>query len=491
MGKVIGIIIVLAVAALFAVFTCKSKSSDLYKWIGIALFIAFCLTWVLPYGYFQDGTFYEYGMNRLGLSDIPTILYYAIYFGLTTVIYLLVLGGFYGILSKSKGYQALVKKCAKFVSGKEIPVSIVLIILLVVLTSILKTALALLIFIPFIVSVLLNAKFDKLTTMGLTFGSLLVGSLAATYGSDALHWFNNYSETKVTVGITHRLIISLIALAVFITYNVIRLIKRKNKKVDSADLEDDLYAVADVKSKVRVWPIVVVFVLLALIILLGYINWEANFNITVFTKFHTWLTGLSIKEFKIFSYILGTNASALGAMESSSLITILLLASVIVALMNRMKISEFGAAFAEGLGKMVKIVGLYALVYAVFIIAYMTPFMTTVTNWAFGLTKSFNPFIAIITAFVTSIFHADLGYTAYLVGSLLTAKYASDFTLLHTIYVSTYGLVQVCIPTSGLLLIGLAYLKIDYKSWLKYIWIFALAMLVVLFIFAAIVAYAM
>ena len=49
MGIVIGIIIVLAVAAFLAVLTCKSKNSDLFKWIGIAIFIAFCLTWGIPY----------------------------------------------------------------------------------------------------------------------------------------------------------------------------------------------------------------------------------------------------------------------------------------------------------------------------------------------------------------------------------------------------------------------------------------------------------
>ena len=157
MGKVIGIIIVLAIAVLFAVFTCKSKSSDLFKWVGIFIFVAFALTWVLPYGQFQGATFYEVGMNRLGLADIPTILYYSIYFCLTTVIYLLVLGGFYGVLSKTSGYSALVNKLGKAIKGKEVLTTILMIIILVCLTSILRTQLILLIFVPFLVSILLNA----------------------------------------------------------------------------------------------------------------------------------------------------------------------------------------------------------------------------------------------------------------------------------------------------------------------------------------------
>ena len=492
MGKVIGIIVVLALAIFMAVLTCKSKHNDLFKWVGIVIFIAFCFTWVLPYGQFQSGTFYEAGMNRLGLNDIPQLLYYAIYFCLTTVLYLFAIGGFYGVLSKTKSYQALVKKWSKFITGKELPVSIILIILLVALTSVLKSTLILLVFVPFLISVLLNAKFDKVTTMGLTFGSILVGSIAGTYGTDSLYWFNNYANSAVTVGIYHRLIISLIALALFIGYNIYRVLKMKKVKSKDAGIDDDPFVIEDIKGKTKAWPMVVIFAFLFIFVILGYINWNANWGIEAFNKFHTWLTELSIgKEFNLFSYILGTNSVAFGMMEISNMIVVLILLSILAASIGRLKPSEFVLSFCEGLGKVIRPVCLYALTYVIFIITYMTPFVPTITDWAFGLTKKFNPFIALLTGFISSIFHSDLGYTSYLVSSVLTVKYASDFNLLHTIYVTTYGLVQIFVPISGLLLFGLAYLKLDYKSWFKYIWIFALAMLVVMLIFVAIVKYAM
>lgn len=488
---VIGIIAVLAVAAFLAVLTCKSKNSDLFKWVGIAIFVALVLTWVVPYGYFQEGSFYEYGMQRIGLSDIPTILYYGIYFCLTTVLYLLALGGFYGVLSKTKGYQALVKKTSKFVKGKEIAVAVILIVLLTGLTSILKTPLVLLVFVPFLVSVLLNAKFDKVTTMGLTYGSILVGTLAATYGTDGLYWFNSYlNVTDITLGMTHRLIIGGIALALFIAYNIYRIVKNKNNRAN--DLESDLYAVEVVKGKAKTWPIIVVFAFIGIMVILGYVGWEKHFGIEVFANFHKWLTELSIGEdFTIFSYILGKNAVALGEYELASLITVVLIATVVVALMNGVKAHDFAESYAEGFKKMIKPICVFVLTYILFIVSYMTPFMAGASDWAFGLTKNFNPFITSITAFVTSIFHADLGYTAYIVGSFLSTNYASNFDLVHTLYVTTYGLVQLCVPTSGILLFGLATMKIDYKSWFKYIWKFLVAMVVVILIFATIVTYAM
>jgi len=492
MGMVIGIIVVLAIAALFAVLTCKSKNSDLFKWIGIAIFIAFCLTWIIPYGYFQSGTFYEYSMKRLGLTDIPSVLYYGVYFCLTTVIYLFTVGGLYGVLSKTKSYQALVKKTSKFVKGKELPVSIILMVLFVGLTSIMNSPLALIVFVPFVVSVLLNAKFDKLTTMGLTFGSILVGTLAATYGTDGLYWFNNYlSITDINVGLTYRLIIAVTALVLFVAYNIFRVLKMA-KKNRINDLESDTFAIAEVKGKVKTWPAIVVLSFLFVVVVLGFVGWEASFGIEIFTKFHKWLTELTIGEdFAIFSYILGGGAVAFGGFEISTLITIVLVLTGVIALMNRMNLKDFADSYAEGFAKMGKPVCLYTLTYVLFMISYMSPFMAAASDWAMGLTKNFNPFITTITGFVTSIFHADLGYTSYIVGSALQTTYAANFDLAHTLYVATYGLVQVLAPTSGVLLLGLSYLKIDYKSWFKYIWMFAVAMVVVIFVLAAIITYAM
>lgn len=486
---VIGILLVLAVAIFFAVKTCKNKDNDLYKWIGIFLFVAFCLTWIIPLGYFQDSTFVEYGMNRLGLSDIPSTVYYAISFCLSSVIYLLALGGLYGVLSKSKSYSALVKKTADLIKGKEIVTTIAVILTIVVLTAFFKTTFAVLFFIPFIVGVLANAKYDKVTTMGITFGSLLVGSLFAVYGTDGLASFNAYSSSEVSVGIWHRVIIGAIALALFVLYNVYRSVKQTSKTTKAMETEE-VFELTATKVKQRIWPAITLFAVVLVFMILAFVDWKANFGIKVFDSFHEWLTKISIgKNFNIFSYILGTNPKALGMMDVSSLATITLIITVIVGLANRMKLKDFGAAFAEGVSKMIKPVGLYVLAYAIFSVSYLTPFMVYISDWALGLTKAFNPFITAITAFVTSVFHLDLGYTSYVMSGKL-ASYASDYTLVHTIYIVTHALAQLFVPISGMLLIGLSYLKLDYKQWFKYIWMFVVAMVIVLLIFVTIAAYA-
>ena len=52
---------------------------------------------------------------------------------------------------------------------------------------------------------------------------------------------------------------------------------------------------------------------------------------------------------------------------------------------------------------------------------------------------------------------------------------------------STYGLTSFVAPSSAMLLVGLSYLDIPYKDWMKYIWKFFVAMLVVIIVMAFII----
>ncbi len=491
MGIVIGIVLILAVAAFFAVMTCKSKHSDLFRWLLIAIFVGICITWVVPYGYFNGSTYSEVAMKRIGLTDLPSLLYYAAYFGLTTIIYLFILGGFYGILSKCKSYSALINKISKKLKGKETIFMVVISSVLIILSSLLKSTFAILVFVPFIVSILLNMGQSKITTFAVTFGSILAGLCGATYGSDGVYYLNYYMSTEVNSGLGYRAIIAACALVAYEGLLIFKLTKKSSKKSkEENSSEVDPFDAVEVKGKVSTWPIIVVFSVLFVFLILGYVAWSSNWNIEIFTKFHTWITELKIGEdFTIFSYILGSGAVEFGTFEITAIITIIMILSAVVAFMSKFKFQDFLASFGEGAKKMLKPVCLFVLVYVVFIVAYTSPFIPALSNWAFGLTKTFNPYITSIVAFITSIFHADLGYTGYAIGGFVNASYASDVTLVQTIYVVTYGLAQILMPVSGLLMIGLSYLKIDYKQWFKYIWMFAAVMFAVLLILATIVYY--
>lgn len=483
--KVFGVILMAIVGIIYAV---KAKEHALFKSVGVLMLAALLLTWLLPYGYFSQTTFTDYGMNRVGLNDLPTVIYYALYFCMDKIIYLFILAGFYSLLSKTKGYQKLINDIANKLKDHEKAFAIVSIIVFVLLTSLLSQSLIVLFFVPFVISIMAKLKFDKLTTFITTFGAVLVGLVGAPWGTEGLYWFNYYASTTIQDGFWYRFIIEAVGTILFAVFALLRL--KKLKKTDNEEVIEDMYEIEKTDNKAKVLPICIILGLTVVFILLGYISWNTNFGVTIFDDFHSWLTGLTIgSDVTIFSYILGKAAVAFGSWDIVTSIALMIVMSIIIALVYRIKFNEVISAYTEGFKKIAKPILLYFMVFIVFVLAYTSPFMVTFTNWAYGLTSSMNPYIITVTSFITSVFHVDLGYTGYIVGPYLTSGFETSLGIVHTIYIALYGLVQVFVPTSGILLLGLTITKVEYKTWLKYIWMFVVGMLVILLVLFTVITY--
>ena len=132
---------------------------------------------------------------------------------------------------------------------------------------------------------------------------------------------------------------------------------------------------------------------------------------------------------------------------------------------------------------------LFIGVYMVMVAAYMSPFIPTITNLIFSKIEAFNPFLVVVDALLANTFHVDFGFTGYVVTTYLTTTFASNLEVIHTIFTTMYGFVGLCLPTSAVLVIGLSYLDIDYKTWIKYIWMFIIAILIILLVLFTVMTY--
>ena len=63
---------------------------------------------------------------------------------------------------------------------------------------------------------------------------------------------------------------------------------------------------------------------------------------------------------------------------------------------------------------------------------------------------------------------------------------ANVLPIIALIFQAIYGIVMVIAPTSIFLLVGLSYLNVSYKDWVKYIWKFTLIMFGVTVVISAI-----
>ena len=495
--QIIGLIVVLGLAIFCGFLIVKnSKKNDLVKWLLLFIFVAIAFTWIFECGTYQNTEYYSIGMNQLGLTNIPYLFYNAIQFTTDKICFLLALGAFYGVLSKCESYKKLVSNLASKLKGKEIITVLVTSLLFTVLASILNQTFIALTFVPFVISVLLAMKLDKLTAFSATFGSILLGLIGATYGGESVLFFNQFLGTAVTTAILYRLIVLVVGFILYNFFTILHVKKViKDKKVN--DLEDDPFKVEKVDKKVKSWPVVVMLVILFVFLTLSYISWEDNFGITIFNSFHTWLTELHIGDVYPFQLILGSFAGAFGTytdlvLNSTGLfnaVAVILVITILISLISRVKFNDFITGVGEGCKKMILPVALFVGSYFLMSITYSNPYVPAINNMMFKNITTFNPFLTSLSAIISNVFSQYFALVAITVGQFFVGTYASSVNIIHTIFTTMYGFTTMVLPTSGLLLIGLSYLNIEYKSWVKYIWIFAVAMLVILLVLFTVMTY--
>ncbi len=477
---------VIAMSASAIILSIKSGSKPLLKSLSIMALTALVLTWLLPNGAFSEAGYTDYGMQRVGLTDIPTTIYYSIYFVLDKLIYLVILAGFYSVLAKVEAYQNITSSIAKAFKKKEIIVAISTSIIFILLTSFISQTFIVLLFVPFVISILSKMKMDKITAFAITFGSILVGAIAAPYGTEGLTWFNSYAALTVEHGFDYRLIIQLSALVLFILFIVLRLTNIGFKKEEKLEEINELFVTekddVEVKNTKNAIPLFVILGITALLAIVGYINWFTNFELAIFNEWHASLLELTIGgEIPIFQYILGNASSAFGNWDLMTMMIILVIMTVVITLVYRINFSKVTTIIGNGLKTIAKPLVIISLVYLVFVIAYTSSFMSTFSGWAFDLTTDFNPATMSLSSLFSSIFHTDLGYTGYIYASYFTSTIFTDYlSLISVIYTSIYGVLQLVVPTSVILVIGLVLTKLSYKEWLKYIWMFFVGMIIVL-----------
>lgn len=476
--------------------TLKSKKHTLAKSILVFIVSAIIASWIFTGGAFQSSDFVDNGFTRIGLTDIGYVLYYSLYYLKDQIGLLIVAGGFYGVLSKISGYQKLTDSLANKLSKHPIVTSCVISVILFILTSLLTQTIIVLLFIPFFVTVLSKMGMDKLTVFAITFGSALVGILGCTYGTDSIAFFNAYFGQEISYAINYRYMIAAVAIVLYNFFIVMRVRKvTDTKKAKKEYKEDaDIFEVekAPSKGKTLMLPVIIVLAISAILTIIGYINWNTNFEIDVFNKFHEWLIGLTIgEEFTIMQYILGSSASALGAINYLFTFSIVLLVvSALLAFLYKMSFDEYIENFYEGIKKMGKPILFLIFTNLIFAISVtsVSPF-SSVFNWILNLVEGFNLYLTSLVAFLASIFDADFGYVAYTLGGFLNAVYADNLEIVHTIFVSMYGIVQIFMPTSAILALGLSMTKLEYKDWFKYIWLYVVGMIVILLVLFTVVTY--
>ena len=450
----------------------KKKEYSLLKIVLIPLLVYLVLTWFIPTGSFSGGEFVKGEVSSLGLYGLFSAPVYSFAVFAQYIILILCVGGFYGVLNKTGAYQSIVD----FISKKNKTCLLIFsVIIFALLSSLFGETMLVFILLPFFISVLCKAGYDKVSSMAATIGSTLIGMVASTSGNLAI--YKNYFNLEPKSFILYNIILLIILMFLLCMFIITKDKKEKGRK----ELIKDIPLYESVRgNKKSVVPLVIVLVISVLLIVLGGYNWFYSYGVKLFTELHEKITGIELFKISIFPRIFG-NFSEIGYFSNYDISAVLVISSVVISWLYSIKFNEFIDSFKKGAKEML-LPGVYVILASIIFAQVVTAsgnISITISNSILKLFKDFNVFSGTLAGIAGSFFYNDFLYLMNGLYGIVSTYEVGNMPFILSVFQSTFGVMMFVLPVSVLLIGGLKYLNISYKEWIKYIWKFLLQVFVI------------
>ena len=536
------------------------KKYNIVKVLFITIGVILLLSWIFPAAYFQS-ELVDQGRLQMGLSDLFNYPLTALsYFGHIAV-YILLVGGFYGILYKIPAYRTFLDKIAKIFKGKESYFLVIVSVLLAFGVSFAGLQLALILFVPFIVSLVLLLGYDKVVAAMTVVGSIAVGFVGLTFSTSNTSMLTSILSLKYDYQIGVRFVMLLVGV-VLLLFNMFMYIKANKNKIVKAEVKEekkeekvavkvespkstkttakkstttkkttkskstakkstksgksnnkaalrdeeiivikesvvnskdnDSYLLPTrVETTHKVWPFVLFFSLMFVLMFMAFINWgEGGFGIKLFDNLTEGANSFELFGFPIFAKIYGT-FMAFGSWTVVELFVPMALVVLFLSIIYKVKFEDVCDGFVIGVKKALAPALVCVLVYTVLVAVTYHPFQTVLYKAFLDMSKSnFNVVTTLLVTFLSSVFNVEAAYVfqAALPYYASVVTKVDNYSLTAIIAQSMYGFALLFAPTSLFLMTALAYLKINYVDWLKVIWKLLVELFVVLLLIFIILA---
>ena len=450
------------------------KKHNTVKVVLITMLVFLLLSWILPAAYYS-GEYVEQGRVQMGLFDLFNYPLTALsYFGYIAFFVILV-GGFYGILYKIPAYRIFLDKIVDAVKGKERVVLSILVIVNALIVSICGFQFGLALFIPFIISLILLMGYDKMVAAFVTIGSICAGLIGTTYAQSNIGILMSAFSLKLDYQIGVRFVILAVAI-VLVIFNMLMYIKkgeteikiekkpvkksedsiekktviskkpaakstsskstrvtktsskgttsRTKKNNNKAALKDeDIIVVKEtlikgnefiphtVNIKQPILPITIIFGLMFVLFILAFIPWGES--------------GFGIKlfedvtkgfqEMKIFGFPLFSKLfgtiNAFGNWNITDMFLPMALVICLLSFIYKISIDDIFDGFKKGVRVALAPAGIVILIYSILVLVTYHPFQLTIYKAILGLSKGFNIFTTVIVAMLAGLFNSDATYS--------------------------------------------------------------------------------
>ena len=465
----------------------NNQKYSIFKIVCIALAVVIILTWVFTTKQLSDmGNEIEKLTTRkqLGLFDLFNYL--------TSIpqafgyipLYILTVGGFYGVLYKTNGYRNLLDKLVDRYEGREWIFLTLIMIFFSVFTSVAGLSFALILLFPLVFATMLLMGYSKTTAVMTTVGSVSVGLIGNTYSiMDSQAIINSYFQLSASTDLMPRIITLVLALTILI----INVLMYASKHKTDSPRKGYLYPESNDK-KAKYWPIIVVFDIMLLIMLLSFMSWNNAFNVKWFDKALEAVQNYKIAGFPIISKLLGESGLiAFGTWSCSQLICVIVIMTLIVGLMSKVKLNDMIDGYVAGMTRALRPAFIASFVYIFVFISAYHPILYNLTDPLMHINKSFNWISVIALSGASTISHflnVDLYYSAYNMVPYLQIIFdnAKMYHVMAYVLQATYGLAVLFVPSSVILVTTLSYSGVKYSRYFKAVWKMLLELLLLIII---------
>lgn len=472
-----------------------SKENTIIKIIITLVGYLSFLSWTIPVSLISNEELVNYGIQRVSLYHLVEYPYIPIGIFLEPVLFILAVGGLYGILNKTEKYREMLEKIANSLKGKGTLFLIITTLLLAVLSSVFGLSLLLFIIIPALCGIIILMGYDKITAFLSTFMATLIGIIGSTYSMPITGYINNTLGTTFQTELIAKIALLVFSYIIFIAF----LLKHANKTKDK-NTEKEIPFLEDKKTtkenKKPIWPIFLIFGLLIVLLILGCTDWSNVFGTEFFTDLHKTLTEWTIKDNTIIYYLIN-GLSQFGKWHYAEMTMMVVIASILLCFIYNLKFDESIKTFCKGALKLLKPVAIILFAYTVLVVTANHPFIVTITDWMFQLIQNIPGVLGNIMYIIftgislifSSLLNIDIYYILNSTVPYLYSIHATEANSIAIMVQAFYGLTSFIAPTSVIMILGLKYLGIPYKEWLKNSWKLILELLAIIIVVTLVVVF--
>ena len=346
----------------------------------------------------------------------------------------------------------------------------------------------------------------------------MIGVIGSTYAPTIVGYINDSTGSNFETEFFSKVILLLTSYVIYLTFTLKHAKDcKENKhseeesKEENEEREDEILLVGEKKQNRKpFWPILVVIFLIIALTSIGTFDWAGIFDISFFEDLHTNLWETEIFNNTIFKFLLD-GQEGIGTWFFNEPTVLVLLGTIILSKVYNLKFSQALKSFGRGVKKVLKPAFLVIIAYSIVILTAYHPYIVTITDFMFNtvaegmlnglgnigfLTNVMGTISDLTFAIFTSlntvlstILNIDMLYVVQATVPYVSSFYSDAINNLAIVTQSMYGLTLLFAPTSSMLLLGLEYLGVPYKEWLKSSWKLILELLAIIFIIILVVIF--